>query len=778
MLRRLESLIFDHRRVVVILFGAATLVMAWFAMQLKVDAGFTKHLPLKHPYMQTFVGYSDEFGGANRVVVAMMARHGDIFSKEFFESLKKATDEVFFLPGVDRSRVKSLFTPNVRFTEVVVGGISGGNVVPADFNPTDDGLARVRDNILKAGIVGRLVANDFSGAIISAELLEFDPNTGERLDYVEVAGLLEDLRSKFESESMAVEIDIRIIGFAKIIGDITDGAGRAITFFLIAFIIAAALVYLYSHSFRITGAILLCSLLAVIWQLGLLPLLGFGLDPMSILVPFLVFAIAVSHGMQMISAARSEVYRGADFEQGCRKAFNRLLLPGSVALASDTIGFITILLIDIGIIREMAITASLGVGVIIFTNLVLLPVVLSYMKGEQQYRIKLEARARKMDRYWRMLSVVATPKGSIVVLSVAAGLLVLGLLKGTDAEIGDLHQGVPELRPDSRYNVDTRAITDKFSIGVDVMTVFAEVKPDGCIDYNTMNAIDGFVWHMSNVPGVQSALALPTFAKVINAGWNEGDLKWRVLPRNQHALVQATSPIDTSSGLLNKDCSVMPVIIFTTDHRAETIKKIVAEVKAYNVSFGGEDVNFKLAGSNIGVMAATNEAVEAAQFPILVYVYLAVIILCVVSFRSVTGTLCIVIPLALVSLLTYALMSVLEIGLKVNTLPVVALGVGIGVDYGIYIFSRFQSLLKEDYSIEAAYNLTLAISGFGVIFTGCALATGVATWIFSPLQFQADMGILLTFMFLMNMLGAILLLPALARWLMRGQSRDSSRLPQ
>ncbi len=773
MIRRLESLIFDHRMVVMIVFGAVTLIMAWFALQLRVDAGFTKLLPLKHPYMQTFVDYSDEFGGANRIVIAMMARRGDIFSKEFFDSLKKATDEVFFLPGVDRSRVRSLFTPNVRFTEVVVGGISGGNVVPADFSPTDEGLARVRDNILKAGIVGRLVANDFSGAIISAELLEFDPNTGERLDYVEVAGLLEDMRSKFESDTLAVEVDFRIIGFAKIIGDITNGAGRVIFFFLIAFIITAVLVYFYSNSFRITGSILLCSLLAVIWQLGLLPLLGFGLDPMSILVPFLVFAIAVSHGMQMVSAVRAEVYREADFEQSCRRAFNRLVLPGSIALASDTIGFITILLIDIGIIREMAITASIGVGVIVFTNLVLLPVILSCMKGERQYRRILEARARKMDRFWRMLSVVATPRGSVTVLAVAVGLLALGLIKGTDVEIGDLRQGVPELRPDSRYNVDTRAITDKFSIGVDVMTVFAEVKPEGCIDYDVMNAIDGFVWHMSNVPGVQSALALPTFAKVINAGWNEGDLKWQVLPRNQNALVQATSPIDTSSGLLNKDCSVMPVIIFTADHKAETIKRIVAEVKTYNASFAGEDVRYKLAGSNVGVMAATNEAVEAAQFPILVYVYLAVIILCVVTFRSVAGTLCIVIPLALVSLLTYALMSILEIGLKVNTLPVVALGVGIGVDYGIYIFSRFQGLLKEGYSIEEAYNLTLAISGFGVIITGGALATGVATWIFSPLQFQADMGILLTFMFLMNMLGAILLLPALARWLMRSQSKVS-----
>lgn len=770
----LESAIFDYRRSVIAFFVIATAAMGWYATQLRIDAGFTKHLPKGHPYMETFLEYREEFGGANRILVAIMAREGDIFTPEFFDTLKDATDEVFFLPGVNRSSVRSLFTPNVRFTEVVVGGIAGGNVVPADFEPTEEGLAQVRSNVLKAGIVGRLVANDFSGAMISAELSEFDPNTGESIDYVEVAGLLEEkIRRQFSTYN-GREYDIHIIGFAKVVGDVTDGAGRVVLFFFVAFVITAFLIFVYASSWRITALILACSLLAVVWQLGLLPILGFGLDPMSILVPFLVFAIAVSHAMQMVSAARAEIFLGSDFEQAARKAFKRLLLPGSVALASDTIGFITILLIDIGIIREMAITASLGVAVIILTNLVLLPVLLTYLAFVEEYRVRLQERAATFSRFWRILSTTASKPGSLVVLAFGAALLAVGLWRGTDVAIGDLHPGVPELRPDSRYNQDTIAITQNFSIGVDVMSVFAESIPQGCIDYDAMSAIDDFGWWMSNVEGVQSTMSLPIVAKGINAGWNEGNLKWHVLPRNQAALVQATSPVDTSSGLLNSDCSVMPVLLFTTDHKATTIDRIVREVKLYEDAYGSESAHFRLAGSIVGVWAATNEAVEAAQFPILFYVFSAVIILCLVSFRSLAGTLCIVLPLGLVSLLAYALMNTLQIGLKVNTLPVVALGVGIGVDYGIYIFSRFQSLVKEGYSITEGYFTTLAISGFGVIFTGCALAIGVATWIFSPLQFQADMGILLTFMFLMNMLGAILLLPALAVWLLKASPGSSA----
>jgi predicted RND superfamily exporter protein len=181
-------------------------------------------------------------------------------------------------------------------------------------------------------------------------------------------------------------------------------------------------------------------------------------------------------------------------------------------------------------------------------------------------------------------------------------------------------------------------------------------------------------------------------------------------------------------------------------------------------------VTFKLAGGNVGVMAATNEEVVASQFPILFYVFAAVIVLCLVTYRSVRATLCIVLPLGLVSLLGYALMAMLEIGLKVNTLPVVALGIGVGVDYGIYIFSRLESILAEGKPLREAYARTLAVTGNGVAITGVTLAIGVATWIFSPLQFQADMGILLTFLFLVNMFGAVFLLPALAAWLLPTRS--------
>ena len=772
---RIEKLLFARRRLVLAAFVLATLAMGWIATGLRVDAGFTKLVPVEHEYMQTFLQYREEFGGADRVVIAVMARDGDMFTPEFFTALREVTDATFFLPGVDRAQVFSILTPNVRYIEVVEDGIAAGNVLPADFEPTETGFARVRENIIKAGIVGRLVANDFTGAIVAAKLQEFHPNTGERLDYIDVAHELERIRREAGADSnVDVHVDLHVIGFAKMVGDIAAGAIRVMTFFGIALLITALFVYAYTRSIRLTLPPLVCSLVAVVWQLGGLTALGFGVDPMSILVPFLVFAIGVSHGVQMVSSVRAEVAGGASGLDAARASFRRLLLPGAVALASDSVGFITISFIEVQVIKEIAVTASLGVAAIILTNLALLPVLLSWVEPDDEQRRTARAHDRLLQPMWSRIARVARRGPAAVVIAVSLVLLAAGAHFALQVRVGDEHRGVPELRADSVYNLDSAVITDRFEIGVDVLSVIAETEKDGCIDFEVMSTLDDFEWRMRNVEGVQSVLGLAGVARNINASWNEGNLKWRTLPRNRYSLVQAVSPVPTSSGLLNLDCSVMPVSIYTTDHKAETIERVVDAVKEFNAANRNERIAFRLASGNVGVMAATNEEVEASQFPILAYVYGAVIVLCLLSFRSISATVCIIVPLAVVSLLAYALMALLQIGLKVSTLPVVALGVGIGVDYGIYIYGRLRTHLEQGLDFAAAYERTLATTGAGVVLTGLTLAAGVATWIVAPLKFQADMGTVLTFMFLVNMVGAVVLLPALGAWLVRpGKAQGS-----
>jgi len=762
--RLLETLVFRNRPLVLGLFVGVTVLLAIAAAQLRIDASFAKQIPLDHPYMRTLLEYRAEFGGGNRLLIAVRARDGDILDPHFLTTLEEVTDAVFFLPGVDRSTVRSIFTPNVRFVEIVEGGFVGGRVVPADFRPTPGDITRVRANILKADIVGRLVADDFSAAMVQAELIERGPS-GELLDELEVARHLERLRARFADDA----IDLHIIGFAKLAGEIADGARAVLWFFAVAFVATALLVYAFLRSVRLAFLPLVCSVVAVVWTLGLLGVLGFGLDPMSVLLPFLVFAIAVSHGVQITNAARTGIADGLSGLDAARDAFRRLLVPGGIALFSDLAGFLTILLIDIGTIRELAVTASLGMLAIIATNLVLLPVLLSYITPAADARHSLWR-----ARWWRPLSRLAERRFAAASLATALGLLLVGLIEARGLAIGDRHAGVPELRPEARYNQDLELIGERFAIGVDVLKVIVETVPDGCVAFDVMAAIDRFAWHMANLPGVRSTASLPQMARALNAGLHEGDPRWRVLPRDPRVLAQAVAPVETASGLLNQDCSVMPVLIFTEDHRAETIAAIVDAVKAHKAASDAERHTFRLAMGNVGVMAATNEVIARAQLPMLLWIYGAVSALCLLAFRSLGAVLCIVLPLGLVSVLVFALMSALGIGLKVSTLPVAALGVGIGVDYGIYMFAQLKARLGTGRPFADALGETFETTGSAVLLTGLALTAGVATWLFSPLQFQADMGLLLAFMFLANMLGALCLLPALAAFLYRDR-HDAAR---
>jgi uncharacterized protein len=781
----LEKLIFGHRLVIVIVFALITLGLATVAARgLRIDASFTKQLPLRHEYMQTFVKHQAEFGSANRVLIALLARDGNMFTPAFFDSLKKATDEVLVMDGIDRARVQSLFTPNVRYMEVVEDGIEAGNVVDSEFVPTPAALARVRENILKAGIRGRLVANDFSGALVSAIVLEKDA-TGKPIDPIAVARELETrVRDRIQGSGVDVQahsssfggsgVDVHMIGFAKVVGDIADGAMSVITFAIVTILLTLLAVWYYVQSLKVAVVPIVCSIVAVLWQLGTLVLLGYGIDPLGLLVPFLIFAIGVSHGVQKISAVKEAAVAGVGSMDAARQTFRQLLMPAIIALLADLVGFVTILLIPVQVVQEMAVTASIGVAIVILTDLVLLPVLVSWVKWDDQYKARVEARQAKLALHWKRLGRITERKPALIIIVIALLLGVFGIFKGSETPIGDTQAGVPELRADSRYNRDSTIITRKFSIGVDILTVIVETNEPACTSHEFMTAIDTFAWKMRNVDGVQDVMTLPIVAKIAIAGWNEGSLKWRNIPREPNQLTQSTRYIETSTGLLNADCNVIPVMLFLRDHKAETIRRVITEVKAWRTLNAPAGATFNLATGNVGVMAATNEEVEAKEYPILGWVFAAVILMCLLTFRSLLGTLLVFVPLALVSILVYAVMAIVGIGLKVNTLPMVALGAGIGVDYGIYLWSRMQQYLEAGASVRESFEKTMKVTGASIIFTGITLALGVVTWVFSPLKFQADIGVMLTFMFFVNMLGAIILLPALAAWLVKPATPSSN----
>jgi uncharacterized protein len=757
------AVVYSRRPLTFAILMAITAVLLVQAVRIKPDAGFEKQIPLQHPYMQTFKRYEKAFGGANLVTVALIQREGDIYNAAFIDTLRHVTDEVFFLPGVDRAHVTSLVTPGVRYLEVIEGGFSGGDVVPRNYQPSPEMFALIRANVGKAGIIGRLVSNDQRGAMIVAELLEHHPTTGERLDYRQVADALEQLRLKYQTP----DISFHVIGFAKVVGDVTDASVEVAGYFFVALALTMLLLWAFCGSFRLSLLPLSAALCAVVWELGLLKTFGFGLDPFAILVPFLILSIGVSHGVQYINGWGNEVAEhGRDSYQASVETFRRLFIPGTVAIVTNVIGFATLAFIKIEIVREMALNAAMGMAAVIVTNKVMLPIALTWVKlpALEKFRRRQHVRNELGDRLWRPVSVFATRRGAVPMIVLAALALAWSLWKYPELRIGDTQVGVPELRPDSRYNRDSIAIVRNFNIGVDLMKVIVETKPYGCVDGNVMELVDRFAWRMQNLPGVASVVSLPLIARRVRQGLNEQSPKWLVLPRNEGALAQSVAQVPPSTGLQNPDCSAMPVLIFTLDHKAETIERIVDATKAFDAENADGGARFQLASGNVGVMAATNEEIKARELLVIVWVHLTLLLFVWVSFQSVASVISIIAPLVLCSLMTYGFMATVGVGMKAATLPVAAFGVGIGVDDGIYLWSVLARYLDERMPLREAYFQALRHTGKAVVFTSLSLIVAVVTWMFSGLQYQADMGLLLFLMFTANLFGAVLLLPALA-WL-------------
>ncbi len=881
MLQKIENWFFKFRLPVLAAFVLITIVMAYFAVQIRMDAGFEKQLPNSHSFVKTYYEYQDDLSGTNSITVALRTTEGDIFTKEYLSNLFRLNNTIRYLPGVNQGSMQSLWTPNIRVMRVTEEGFESSEVIPGTVIPenlTPEIIENIKERILTGGHVGSIVANDFTSSLIKVELTEYNPKTGEKVDYLKLGQEIETIREQYEIGEYRVEIT----GFAKMISDIANEAYNVVIFFGLAFFLTVLAVYWYSRSWTLTFLPLVCSLTSLIWQFGMLKILGFGLDPLAILVPFLVFAIGVSHGIQQVNQITKEVIEGQTAEYAARASFSRLLVPGSMALVTDLVGFGTLILLPIGMIQELGITASIGVAFKIVTNLIMLPLAASYARYNESFATRAQSAISYRQNLMGFFGKLARPKEAVITLSVSAVLFIGAAYLASERHVGDLHAGAPELRPEARFNQDINEITKRYNVTTDVLVVITEASFTGgvnpCRSTYVMDAQNNLHWYLENIPGVSKVISLSSVAKRALSGYAEGNLKWSNLPRNEQALGFATSVVDPSTGLINEQCSIMPIYVFTEDHKATTLNTVIQSIEDYNEKFrelddtitfktliakpaegtdviptvdglGGEETNIedllninnpkiftddeftdfgyengfntrnimlgpglisyyrdidsfddnvnymvkdikqseisikeffknnpefesiifesdeiknRLASGSVGIQYATNEVIEKGELPMMIIVYIVILILVFVTYLDWRATICCTVPLTFATMLGYAFMDLAQIGLKVSTLPVMVLAVGVGVDYAFYIYNRTQTRLKEGMNITEAFEHTFANTGAAVVFTAITLAIGVSTWSFSALKFQADMGSLLTFMFLINMVCAMTTLPALA----------------
>ncbi|AYH43537.1 RND transporter [Azoarcus sp. DN11] len=768
----LERLVFNYRVLLIAVCAVVTALFGYEASKIAVNASYEGMMPASHPYIRNYLDNRDNLRGLGNVVrVVVENKNGDIYDAEYLKTLAEINDALYLTRGVDRAWLKSLWTPLVRWSEVTERGFVGGPIIPGDFSPTPESLEKVKANVQRAGLVGTLVSNDSRSSMIVVPLLERYPDTKAPIDYQELSHRLEENARAKAGENTRVYI----VGFAKVMGDLIDGLRQVMSFFLITAVTAAALIYFYTRCVRSTLLVLACSLIAVIWHAGIMVLLGKGLDPFTMLVPFLVFAIGVSHGAQKMNGIMQDIGRGNHKWVAARYTFRRLIIAGLTALLADAVGFAVLSIIDIPVIRDLALSASIGVAILIFTNLFLLPVLLSYTgvspkAAERSLRDESQERGGSgIGRVWSVLDRFTERKWAAGTVALAAVVTVASFAISTHLKIGDLDAGAPELRADSRYNRDNDFVTRNFGLSSDVFSVMVKTNKSDCSNFfETFVEADRLARTLRETPGVQTTTS---FVDVVTSGVMgnyEGNPKWLTIARDQTVLNSAAAQrISWGTDQVNSDCTLMPVTAFLVDHKADTLARVSKVAEAFAAEHDTEDRKFLLAAGNAGIEAATNAVVKESNVKMLLYVYAAVVVLCFVAFRSWRAVVVALVPLVITSILAEALMVVLGIGVKVATLPVIALGVGIGVDYALYLLSVQLTQQRMGVPLDAAFRRAVTFTGKVVALIGFTLAAGVITWVSSPIKFQADMGMLLAFMFLWNMVGALVLIPALSHFLLR-----------
>ena len=764
----LEKLIFNNRPLILIICLVLTVGLAFSATRIKLNASFDQMIPTHQPLIVNYLShFSDLQSQNNAIQISVETNSGTIIDKHYLAVLESVSNEAYLLPGVNRPFMASLWTPQTKWAAVMPDGLDGGPVITYSYNGSPSALKTVLFNVEHSGTIGTLVANDFKSSIVFVPLMLKDNLSGQPLDYGNLDRRLEQMRAKYDRQG----VTLHIIGFPAVVGGLINGIAKILAFFVVSILIATLVLFWYTRCLRSTALVVTASLVAVTWQIGILPLLGLDLTPYSVLVPFLVFAIGMSHGAQKMNGVMQDIGRGTHRLIAARYTFRRLFLAGFAALVCDATSFGVLMTIRIGAIQQLAAVAMLGVAILIFTNLIVVPVVLSYIGVDPvAARRSLEetptGKERRYKLIWSLLDRFTQRPYAIGAILIAVLIGGLGWNVGRHVQVGDIFPGAPEFRQSSIYNQDNAYILDHYAVGNDSFIILVNTKPEQCLNYKVMQTLSRLSWTLQQLPTVKSTDSVASLVANLSMFLNEESPKWYGVADNQPFLDDMFGYMPYN--LVNFSCSFTPIYVALSDHKANTLSSVLDTAQRFIDAPENQSNLFKisLAGGNAGIDTATNIVIEHANSEMLFLIYAVVIIFCYITFRSWRAVVCAVLPLVLTSLLAQALMVWLGIGVKVATLPALALGVGIGVDYALYVLSILLKQMRMGNNLSDAYYLTLTSTGKVVLLTGFTLAAGVGTWVFAPIKFQADMGLLLSFMFLWNMLGAMILLPALAHFLL------------
>lgn len=756
-----------HKGKITLLIGAVTaffLYFMWFHMA--VATNFFDLYPPGHPYIQLYTKYRSMFGTANQLVIVVETKEGTIFDDpETFKKVDRITiDLLQNVPGVNGEQVLSITHPKTKTTLTSATGIK---VVPLTYPrlPEDaEDLEFMKTKVYTTdGIRGFFVSMDDKATLITAGFWE------EYFDLPAMLAQIEEIVERETDENHTIYVTGPPVLYAYFMSMV-----QPMMYVLIASILTMILILWFEfRSWQGVVIPILSGGLSAVWGLGFGGLFGLSLDPLVLVIPLLISARAHSHSVQSMERYHEEYHRLKDKDAAIVKSYTEIYAPAMVSIVADGIAILTLIVARIPIIQKLAILCSFWIISIFVSVVTLHPIILAYVKPPKLDEHASEQKgifARAYDRFEEFLVWCSTGSRRGWMAVFLAFLLVFGFYFAQKVKPGDTSPGKALLYDDHPHNVAFDVVNDKF-VGASQLIVIAEgKKPEALKDANSLNSLDLFARYMKQTDetgAVGGTISATTMLKRIFRTFHEGDPKWETLPITSDHVGQLFFLLtsNTSRGEMDRffDMSMTnaTLTIFYKDYNHEIIKNSIAKAKEFIETEVSEDdtVRYLLAGGLLGILAATNEEVEWSYRVNLALILIVVFILSYLTYVSVIGAFIVMLPSLISQPLSEACMYFLGIDFNINSLPVAAVGIGIGIDYGYYVLSRIVEEYPKDRSFDKAIVRAYNTTGKTVLFTGMSLTASIVYWCFFPMKFQAQMAILLVILLAFHLIGALLFIP-------------------
>lgn len=763
MVRKIIEWMLRHRYLLLGIIGLLTLFFLWQISKIKIESRFSDLLPKNHPYIKIHNQYKDLLGDPLKIFLMLKVKEGNIYSKVTLNKVKRITDELDSIPGVNHNQIYSIGSRKIKKITVTAYGIITENFME-EVPKAEEEMEEFKETVRNTNAVyGIWVSPDEKSTLFTAGFIP------ELVDYSIVFAKIREL---IQSETDTNHI-IYAAGEPILKGWVYHYQNQMYWIFGATFLALFFLLYFYFRNLVGVVAPIVSTCLGAIWGLGFCGFLGYNLEPLTLVIPLLITARALSHSVQ-ITERYFECYEEiGDVKAACVESATSIFPPGLLGILTDALGILLIAVAPIPIMQKMAYLCGFWASGIIVTGLVFTPLFLSFLPPPGNIPEIVDMNKGNTQKVLGVIAKLGFGRFGRITFATAVVLFAITGLISLKVRLGDINPGTPILWPDSAYNVAIGEINKNFP-GTDELYVIVEGDQKKAIAApEFMNFLDSFQRHMEKNPEVASTLSLVDLLTPISRAVNGGYPKWEIYPNDRYQVYQLYCILTGNSApgdydrFVSRDERVANIIVWYKDHMGDTIRGAISSAKDFinknRELLGKNQIKFQLASGNLGVLAAVNETVKDSQFLNFVLVMGSVFLFCSITYRSMVAAIILMIPLNLANLITMSIMYALGIGLNINTLPIVSVGVGVGIDYGIYLLSRIceEYKEKEEYSfvtVETAIRTT----GKAIFFTATTMIAGVIFWyFFSSLRFQAEMGLLLAIIMFINMLGAMLVIPSL-----------------